>query len=433
MGFSPLFAELPDHWETPTLGEIVKRGGGSIQTGPFGSQLHAHDYVDDGIPSIMPVNIGDNRLIEQDIKRITEEDAERLSKHRVQVGDIIYSRRGDVERRAIVREGQEGWLCGTGCLKVRFGEGVIDPDFASFYLGHPAVRAWIVNHAVGATMPNLNTGIMERVPFVLPPLSEQRAIAGVLGSLDAKIALNRRMSRTLESLARGLFQSWFVDFDPAPDHPHTNAAPFEPSPLGDIPQGWTVKTIGDLCDINASTLRKKDELDSLEYIEISAANRGDIESMPRYDRDDAPGRARRRLRHGDVAISTVRPDRGAYFLALDPPADRIASTGFAVMSPKVPYSFLYVLMTRPEMSEKLGQLADGAAYPAVKPEQIEAIEAVVPTDPAILDAFHAVVAPLLERMEQNRQESRTLAALRDALLPKLLGGELGAPTVGSNA
>lgn len=137
---NPTVGEAPEHWEFTTLGEVCDRGGGNIQTGPFGSQLHASDYVEEGIPSIMPVNIGDNRLIEADIKRITEEDAERLNKHRVVPGDIIYSRRGDVERRALVREEERGWLCGTGCIKVRLGEGVVDPAFASFYLDHPDVR-----------------------------------------------------------------------------------------------------------------------------------------------------------------------------------------------------------------------------------------------------------------------------------------------------
>ncbi|MCR9115790.1 MAG: restriction endonuclease subunit S, partial [bacterium] len=255
---NPTVGEIPAHWEFTTLGDVCDRGGGNIQTGPFGSQLHASDYVEEGIPSIMPVNIGDNRLIETDIKRITEEDAQRLSKHLVVPGDIIYSRRGDVERRALVREEQRGWFCGTGCIKVRLGEDVVDPAFASFYLDHPNVREWIVQHAVGATMPNLNTSIMKAIPFALPPPEEQRAIASILGALDDKIELNRRMNATLESLARAIFKSWFVDFDPvkinAGQMPASSAIPtthdpkvldlfpstFQDSELGPIPEGWQV-------------------------------------------------------------------------------------------------------------------------------------------------------------------------------------------------
>src|SRR5579872_5792159 len=152
-----LLGPIPDGWDNLPLAEVCRRGGGDIQTGPFGSQLHASDYVSAGIPSIMPQNIGDNRVLVDGIARITANDAERLSRYLVQPGDIVYSRRGDVERRALVRTAEDGWLCGTGCLRVRLGKGEADPIYCSYYLGHPEVRAWIVRHAVGATMPNLNT------------------------------------------------------------------------------------------------------------------------------------------------------------------------------------------------------------------------------------------------------------------------------------
>src|SRR3990172_9993485 len=134
MAIESLFGVLPDHWETTTLGDICQRGGGFIQTGPFGSQLHAADYVEAGIPTIMPKNIGENKVIEDGISRITQKDAERLSKYRVKSGDIVYSRRGDVTLRALIREHQNGWLCGTGSLMVRLGKGIVDPRFVSYYL-----------------------------------------------------------------------------------------------------------------------------------------------------------------------------------------------------------------------------------------------------------------------------------------------------------
>lgn len=258
MVISELLGRLPDSWEQTTLGEACALGGGSIQTGPFGSQLHASNYVPYGIPTIMPQDIGDNRVLADDIARITPQDADRLSRHRVRTGDIVYSRRGDVERRALIRDAEDGWLCGTGCLRVRIGEGRVDPTYASYYLGHPSVRQWIVRHAIGATMPNLNTSILSALPFVLPPLPEQSAIARILGALDDKIELNRRMNATLEALARALFTSWFVDFDPVRAKAEgrqpagTDAATaalfpdaFEESALGPIPHGWRVSPIGD--------------------------------------------------------------------------------------------------------------------------------------------------------------------------------------------
>ncbi|MEX2124624.1 MAG: restriction endonuclease subunit S [Woeseia sp.] len=189
MAVEELVGSIPDGWAYTTLGAACERDGGNIQTGPFGSQLHAADYVPVGIPSIMPQNIGDNRIVEDGIARITPADAKRLSRYLVRRGDIVYSRRGDVERRALVREHEDGWLCGTGCLRVRFGEQGANPRYASYYLGHPSVREWIVRHAHGATMANLNTSILSSCPFVVPPPGGQRAIAHILGTLDDKMEL----------------------------------------------------------------------------------------------------------------------------------------------------------------------------------------------------------------------------------------------------
>ena len=166
-------------------------------------------------------------------------------------------------------------------------------------------------------------------------------------------------------------------------------------------------------------------MDTLEYVEISEVSRGNIANVATYTRGEEPSRARRRLRHGDTVLSTVRPDRGSYFLALNPPDNRVASTGFAVLTPtKAPWSFIHAATTQPEVSEHLGQMADGGAYPAVRPEIIGAIKIALPNEPRILEAFHKNCAPLYERAEANRAQSRTLATLRDTLLPKLLSGEL---------
>ena len=112
MTIESLFNSIPKHWEVISLGEICRRGGGNIQTGPFGSQLHAADYVVEGIPSIMPENIGDHQIDTTDIARITIEDAQRLAKYIVKKGDIVYSRRGDITRRALICDKEDGDIVG---------------------------------------------------------------------------------------------------------------------------------------------------------------------------------------------------------------------------------------------------------------------------------------------------------------------------------
>ena len=160
-------------WEQTTLGKIVASGGGKIQTGPFGSQLHAADYVEAGIPCIMPANMQNNRVNLSDIALISEQDAERLSQHLVQEGDIVYSRRGDVTQKALIRKSEVGYFCGTGCLLVRPGKR-IDAEFLTYHLSTPSNQGWIVKQAVGATMPNLNTAILSNVPLRVPDKTTQQ-------------------------------------------------------------------------------------------------------------------------------------------------------------------------------------------------------------------------------------------------------------------
>jgi type I restriction enzyme S subunit len=160
---------IPTGWPLSTLGREVKSYGGLLQTGPFGSQLHASDYADEGIPVVMPQDMVDRRVSTNRIARIPRETADGLKRHMLRTGDVVYSRRGDVERHARVTAREEGWLCGTGCLLVRMGGQWPSPAYLSEVLNDQSTREWIVRHAVGATMPNLNTSILSAVPLLVPP------------------------------------------------------------------------------------------------------------------------------------------------------------------------------------------------------------------------------------------------------------------------
>lgn len=180
---------IPKGWRATSLGTEVERCGGAVQTGPFGSQLHASDYVPEGVPVVMPKDIGGRRVSTASIARVREHDALRLSRHRLEPGDVVYSRRGDVERHALIGARETGWLCGTGCLLVRLGPNWPSPMFASFALDRPETRAWISQHAIGATMPNLNTGILSAVPLVMPSDDVLRAFARAVDPLQALVVI----------------------------------------------------------------------------------------------------------------------------------------------------------------------------------------------------------------------------------------------------
>ncbi len=474
--------EIPDHWEFTTLGEICQRGGGNIQTGPFGSQLHASDYVPVGVPSIMPTNIGENRIVEDGIVRITEEDANRLGQHRLRAGDIIYSRRGDVEKRALIRGREEGWFCGTGCLKVRLGSGVVDPLFASLFLGHPAIREWIVRHAVGATMPNLNTSIMSAVPFALPPLTEQKAIAAVLGALDDKIELNRRMNATLEAMARALFQSWFIDFDPVRQNMDRNQPSPQPSPsgrgrsaaegegasgldfdpvrakldnrtpaaldpataalfsdsfhdseAGHIPKGWTTQPVGEVVECvgggTPSTAEPK-YWEGGTHHWTTPKDFSSLQAPVLLDTD-------RKLTDAGIAkISSGLLPAGTLLLSSRAPVGYLAiaampvaiNQGFIALKCNERASNFFMLNWCQTNMAEIESRATGTTFAEISKQNFRPIRVVLPSK-ELMAAFTAKVAPLYAQITANLHQSRTLATLRDTLLPKLLSGELSVAEV----
>ena len=217
-----------EEWKEYRLGEIA-----NIQTGPFGSQLHNKDYVEDGTPIVTVEHLGSKKFTTQNLPCVTSEDRERLKKYSMEEGDVIFSRVGSVDRCSYVDSSEEGWLFSGRCLRVRPSNRIF-PLFLYYYLCQPTIKRHIRNIAVGATMPSINTQLLSEVPIEIPALQIQERIASILSPLDDKIALNRKINSNLEEQAKALFKSWFIDFEPFKD------GKFVDSELGKIPEGWEV-------------------------------------------------------------------------------------------------------------------------------------------------------------------------------------------------
>lgn len=288
----------------------------------------------------------------------------------------------------------------------------------------------------GSPIPSTTRAAVYPRELVVPPIDEQRAIAGVLGALDDKIEQNRRTSAALERVARAIFRAWFVDFQPvkakaagATSFPSMLQEVFDALPtrlvdsqLGPVPEGWPVGKLGDQCEINRHSVRAGQIKGEIEYIDIASVTVGRCSEVQRIDFNEAPSRARRRVRHGDTIWSCVRPNRRSYMFMHTPPENRIVSTGFAVLSPKqFGPSYVYELTTRPDFVDYLVSNADGSAYPAVRADDFAAADVLVPPSP-VIEAFEAVTMPLRDLVAAADRESTNLAQLRDYLLPKLLSG-----------
>ena len=290
----------------------------------------------------------------------------------------------------------------------------------------------------GSAIPSTTRDAFYSLYVFLPPIEEQKAIAHILGTLDEKIELNRKTNETLEAMAKALFKSWFVDFDPvrAKAEGRSTGLPaeisdlfpdsFEDSELGEIPSGWIDGEIQDVSELNPETWGSRNQPLSVRYLDLSNVKHGKIDSVEEYRWEDAPSRARRILKTGDTVVGTVRPGNGSYCLIGE---DGITgSTGFAVLRPKNKNdsAFVYLGSCSKENIDRLAHLADGGAYPAVRPELVAQTPIIIaPRD--LLDCFSRSVSPLFAAAEERKQSSKLLCQARDALLPKLISGEIRIP------
>lgn len=300
--------------------------------------------------------------------------------------------------------------------RVIFKSNEIDNEYIYWLLRTKPYHFYIVASATGSTVKHTSPARIYNYEFEAPiDKRKQQSITAILSSLDDKIEINLQMNQTLETIAQAIFKEWFVNF---------NFPGFDGQLVDGLPKGWKVGKVSDVCLLNKNTLNTKDTMSIIHYIEISEVSKGVVNNISTYNRGEEPGRARRKLKHGDVVISTVRPNRGSYFLALNPDENLIASTGFAVFSPTlVPFSFLYCFLTNREQINYYGRVADGGAYPAINPSIIMNISVIIPPE-EILDLFHILVGSVYERIYANIEENRTLTAIRDGLLPKLMTGKI---------
>ncbi len=278
--------------------------------------------------------------------------------------------------------------------------------------------------ADGAAQPNMSGGQIEGLEIPCPPLPVQRRIAGILSAYDELMENSQRRIRLLEAMARALYREWFVNFR----FPGHEEQPRIASPLGEIPQGWQVKKLADIAEVNHAQINARTAPEELHYIDISSVSPGQIDSITTYAFADAPGRARRIVQHGDVLWSCVRPNRRSHAQVMHPEPNTIASTGFAVLTAAaVPFTFLYFATTTDDFVAFLTNNATGAAYPAVSGATFEKANLLIPPAP-LLKKFGDATIPMAEQIHTLQRRIQNLRRTRDLLLPRLLSGQVALKT-----
>lgn len=416
-GASPL-GPLPSKWRLVRLrGITTKIGSGATPRGGEDVYLPVREHV----ALIRSQNVFDRRFDSDGLAFITDRHAAELQSVLVRPGDLLLNITGD------------GVTFGRSCLApidvlpacvnqhvsiIRPDRETLVPGYLLSYLTHPAIKPYIESFNAGGSRRAITKGHIGSFEVPLPPLPEQRAIASILGALDDKIELNRRMNQTLEAMAQALFKSWFVDFDPVrakatgrqpADMDSETAAlfpdSFEGSEFGNIPAGWTLAKAGDVAEF-AYGKALKDGVRRPGPVPVYGSNG----RVGYHDEALVRGPGIVIGRKGNPGVVTWVPSD---FFPID--------TTFYVV-PRGPIrSMSYLLRALARLG--LAALGADSAVPGLNRNMAYMSKMLIPPR-ALTDALETTVTPLSSKVSEGERESRSLAAIRDALLPTLLSGEI---------
>ena len=290
------------------------------------------------------------------------------------------------------------------------------PGYIYFLMRTHPYQRFIANTSTGSTVHHTSPSKIYDYRFYAPSYEEQREIAERMFAYEKIIKNNQRQIKLLEEAAQRLYKEWFVDLR-FPGHENTKIT-------DGIPEGWRMAVLSEIASVNKESISKQYPYDYVDYIDIGAVSKGQINSATRLSTKDAPGRAKRIAFDGDVLWGMVRPNLKSYALVFHPKETSVFSTGFAILhAEKVPFSFLYCHVTQDEFVSYLINCTNGAAYPAVKPSHFENAVLLVPTD-MVLSKFHSLVGQMFRQAEILEQKNQQAIEARDRLLPKLMSGEI---------
>lgn len=401
-------------WEIAKLGDISK----NIQTGPFGSQLHQSDYSECGIPVVMPKDLVGGKISEESIARVDKTHVERLCRHKIEVGDILYSRRGDVGRCAHVTKKEEGWLCGTGCLRVTIDSEKADSRFVFFQLQHPDTVGWVEKHAVGATMLNLNTTILSSVPIRLPALEIQKRIADILSAYDDLIENNQKQIKLLEEATQRLYKEWFLDLN-FPGHENTKI-------VDGVPEGWnecTVESFGTVITGKTPPTSNKEYYTNGKVPFVTIPDMHNVvyplKTEKRLTIEGAQTQKNKYIPPNSVMISCIGTV-GLVSIATEVCQTNQQINSIILNNEDDLYFFYESMLRMKDLLDGLG--SNGATMTNVNKSKLEKLIIISPSKD-IVKQYNDVCKPLFESALNLSRKNVYLKNMREALLPKLMSGE----------
>lgn len=352
----------------------------------------------------------------ENARQITEQAYRETHKRtKLELDDILVTNSGTIGRMALIKDIPETYKTTfqKSVAIVKPNKNLIRPTYLYYCLLNCVNQ--FINQSNGSAQKNLLLVTMRNFKLnIEEDFSIQNKLSDILSTYDALIENNQKQIKLLEEAAQRLYKEWFVDLR-FPGYEDVEI-------VDDIPNGWRNAQLGDVIDINKENISKNYSYDHIDYIDISSVRTGAILNTNFYALADAPGRAKRCIHDGDVIWGMVRPNLKSYALIMNPTNTMIASTGFAVLTPKnIPFTFLYCIVTQEAFVGYLINCTNGAAYPAVKPIYFQQSPVLIPTD-ELLNQFHLITEPLFRKIDTLHMQVNILTEARDRLLPKLMNG-----------
>ena len=394
-------------WKKVKLGEISQ----TIQTGPFGSQLHQSDYSVIGIPVVMPKDIIAGNIEEASIARVEQHHIDRLSRHMISYGDILYARRGDVGKCAFTKQNQEGWLCGTGCLRVTINPDMANPKFVFFQLQKQETIGWITNHAIGSTMLNLNTTILSNAPVEIPSLRIQNRIVEILSRYDSLIENYQKQIKLLEEAAQRLYKEWFIDLR-FPGHENTKI-------VDGVPEGWEKKSIGEIGEyLNGFAFKPSDWQDlGKPIIKIKEMGNGVTNETPRNSGERVP--AKYLIKTGDLLFSWS----ATLMVIIWSGEEGWLNQHLFKVTPVKGIDREFLLQSISNTIVEFQNLTTGSTMKHIQRNKLDQVFVNVP-NAEIMKRYSDISEKTRSNILSLQSQLRLLTEARDRLLPKLMSGEI---------
>ncbi len=433
-------------WKRMKVDEMIRSGVLALNDG---YRVRNIELGPVGIPFIRGGDIGDGGINTAVDDHIRPEFTDRVQSKLTRPFDVAFITKGTVGRVGMVRPGQpESVFAPQVCYWRSLDPAQLEPRFLFYLLTSSEFQSNLDAVKTHGSMAADYVSMTDQRDFTLtfPPIDEQKRIAAVLGALDDTIDLNRRMNATLESMTRALFQSWFVDFDPVraklegspacaidPATASLFPAAFHDSEAGHIPQGWRVGSVGEVATLHRGAVNPGTfPMETFDHFSLPAFDNG---RTPKVELGRTIMSNKLTVVPNSVLLSKLNPHIPRIWLPdLHDERRAICSTEFIVAcsKPRVSREFLFSLFATSAFASIYGTLVGGTtgSHQRIRAESVLEMRIVIPSA-ELIQAFTDIAKPMFDRINRNTKQSRTLATLRDTLLPKLLSGELSVSRLGA--